>query len=191
MPPKKKFSKEQIIESAFQIAKTEGLDHITIRKVAEHLSSSSAPIYVNFTDVDELKQSVIKKIAEWSKQLIQEQNSGNPFADIGIASLKMATEYPVLMRDFVMKPNRYLQDYNQEMGNDFVGLMKQDPDLKDFTDEELQTILLKMRVFQTGLTLMAANNLLPETFELEQMIKLSDSVAEDIVLGARLRKENT
>lgn len=93
MPPRPKFSKEQIINSAFHIAKTEGLDNVTIRKIADHLGSSSAPIYVNFNDVDEVKRAVIHKVVELSQQMLQEHQSGNPFRDIGIASLKMAMEY--------------------------------------------------------------------------------------------------
>lgn len=189
MAPKKKFSKQQIIDAAFEIAKVEGIDSVTIRKVAEQLGSSIAPIYVNFKDVEELKRAVVKKIVEQSQQMIQEQNSGNPFADIGIASLKMAMEYPVLIRDFVLKPNEYLKDYDQEMGGDLVSLMQQDPQLEGFTEEELMTILLKMRIFQTGLTLMVANGLLPDDFDLDEMIELSDSVAEDVILTTRLRKE--
>ncbi len=61
MAPKSKFKKDQIIDAAFEIARTEGIDRITIRKVAEKLGSSIAPIYVNFKEVDELIQEVIKK----------------------------------------------------------------------------------------------------------------------------------
>ncbi|GIN95598.1 hypothetical protein J6TS1_14680 [Siminovitchia terrae] len=189
MPPKKKFSKEQIINSAFHIAKTEGIDKITIRKISDYLGCSSAPIYVNFNDVEELKQAVVKKMVDWSQQLIHEQNSGNPFADIGIASLKMATEYPVLTQDIVLKSNRYLKDYDQDMSGEFVALMKQVPELEGFTEKELMTILLKMRIFQIGLTLMVANRLLPEEFNLDKMIDMSNSVAEDIVIASRMRKE--
>lgn len=60
MPPKKKFSKEQIVEAAFEIAKEEGMSYITIRKVADRLRSSIAPIYVNFDNVEELISVVMK-----------------------------------------------------------------------------------------------------------------------------------
>lgn len=69
MAPKTKFKKEQIVDAAFEIARTEGLEGITIRKVAERLGSSIAPIYVNFKDVDELIQAVIRKTFTISKQL--------------------------------------------------------------------------------------------------------------------------
>lgn len=190
MPPKNKFTMDQIIDAAFGIAKTEGIDSITIRKVADQLGSSIAPIYVNFKDVEELKRTVVKKIVQMSQQMIIEENSGNQFRDIGIASLRMAKEYPVLVRDFVLKPNEYFQGYDEEMGSDLVELMKKDADLEGFTDEELMMILFKMRAFQMGLTIMIANGLLPKEYDLEKMIAVSDNVAEDVIMAARMRKQN-
>ncbi|MDQ0337427.1 AcrR family transcriptional regulator [Caldalkalibacillus uzonensis] len=189
MPPKKRFSREQIIDTAFEIAKVEGIDAITIRKVAEKMGSSIAPIYVNFKDVDELIQEVIKKTFHKSRQILMEQNTGSPFRDMGIASLRFAKEYSVLFRDLVMKQNDYMKRYDQELGNDLVEQMKKDSDLEGFTDEELMDILLKMRIFQTGLSVMVANGLLPEDFTEEKVTEILESTATDIMDAARLRKE--
>ncbi|WP_100399169.1 TetR/AcrR family transcriptional regulator [Bacillus sp. FJAT-44742] len=189
MPPKTKFTKEQISNAAFEIAKSEGIDSITIRKVADRLGSSIAPIYVNFNDVDELKQAVANKVVQLSQHMIYEENSGNTFRDIGVASLRFAQEYPVLIRDFVMKPNDYFQDHEKEMGSDLVEHMKKDATLEGFTDDELMTILFKMRAFQMGLTIMVANGLLPKEFDLDKMIAISDDVAEDVMIATRMRKE--
>lgn len=189
MPPKKKFSKEQIIDAAFEIAKREGIDSITIRKVADQLGSSIAPIYVNFDDVEGLKRSVIKKTVQLSQQLISEQNTGSPFKDIGVASLRMAQKYPNLVRDFVLKQNEYMQDYDQDMGVHLIAQMQSDPDLEGFTEEELLTILLKMRAFQIGLTLMVTNGLQSDEFGIDKMIELSNSAAADVLMATRLRRE--
>ena len=43
MGPKVKFTREQIIDTAFEIAQTEGIDSITMRKIAEKMGSSVAP----------------------------------------------------------------------------------------------------------------------------------------------------
>ena|SRR5690625_2545290 len=188
MPPKNKFSKEEIIDAAFHIADTEGIDSMTIRKVADQLGSSIAPIYVNFKDVEELKSAVVKKVADVSRHMLNEQNTGNPFSDIGFASLRFANEHSILFRDFVMKQNDYLLDYDQEMGAELLDQMKKDPELEGFTDEELTTILFKMRAFQMGLSVMVANGLLPEKLDMEKMKEMLDSVAEDVVTAARLRK---
>ncbi|GIP18292.1 hypothetical protein J40TS1_39340 [Paenibacillus montaniterrae] len=189
MAPKKRFSAEQIVEAAFSIAKSEGMDSISIRKVAEQLGSSIAPIYVNFSDVEELKRAVVQRISQIGQQMIDKQNTGSPFDDIGMASLQFAMEFPLLFRDLVLKPNDYLQHYDQDMGNELVTHMKKDPELAGFTDEELRIILLKMRVFQTGLAVMAINGQLPIAADLKSMKELLDSAAEDVMLAARLRKQ--
>jgi len=186
MAPKSKFTKTQIIDAAFEIARTDGIDAITIRKVAEKLGSSIAPIYVNFKDVDELVQEVIARTLAISRQLFAEQNTGHPFYDIGIASLRFAKEYSVLFRDLVMKKNDHLKVRHPETDL-LVDMMKQDPELEGLPEEELKTILLKMQIFQTGLSVMAANGLLPDDFGEEALVGLLNGAAEDMMAAARLR----
>lgn len=188
MAPPKKFSKEEIILAAFSIARKEGLDAITIRRVAKQLGSSIAPIYVNFENVDELIQAVIDHTHEVAKQLILEQNSGHPFRDIGIGGVKFAKEYSVLYRDLIMKDNPYME-HNEERIQFAINQMKQDPNLHGLTDEELKDIIFKMDIFHTGLAVQVANGLLPDYVTEEKMIEMLDSVAEEIVLAKFVRKE--
>jgi len=188
MAPRKKFTKEDIISAAFNIAKDEGLDAITIRKVAEQLGSSIAPIYVNFNDVEELIQEVIQHTFTIVKNLILEQNTNHPFRDIGIASIKFAKQYSILYRDLIMKDNPYMQ-HDEEKLQFIIEQMKKDPILDGFSNHELRQIILKMDIFQTGLAVSVANGLLPDDFTEEKMIAMLDDIAEDVVLAARIRKD--
>lgn len=188
MPPKKKFTKEQIVDAAFEIAKQEGIDSITIRKVATKLGSSIAPIYVNFNDADELVREVIHKTVELSNHILQENHTGNPFHDMGVASLRFARDYSVLFRDLVWNPNKYVHEYEQEMNPVLLDQMKEDADLQGFSDDELRLILLKMRACTLGLSIMVANGMLPEDVDEKAVIQIMDSMAEDVVMTARLRK---
>lgn len=188
MGPKNKFSKGQIIDAAFEIAKTEGIDNITIRKIAEKMGSSVAPIYVNFKNVDELIEALIARIISISQQLFNEENTGNPFYDMGRASLRFAKEYSVLYRDLVMKKNNYMKGYDEKMIPALIEEMKKDPELEGFTVDELKTILLKMRIFQLGLSVMVANGLLPKEYEKQDLMEILSSTAEDVIRSARLSK---
>ncbi len=187
MPPKNKFTKEQIIEIAFEIAKEEGIDCITIRKIADKLGSSIAPIYVNFKDVEQLKDAVISKIYEISNSILQEQNTGDVFLNIGIASVKFAKDYSVIFKDLILKNNNYLDNYDEQIGNHIIQEMKQDADLKEFTDEELKTLLIKMRVFQAGLSIMATNKSFASELTDERIIEMLSETGADIVNGMKNR----
>lgn len=188
MPPKNKFTKEQIIETAFEIAKEEGIDSITIRKIADNLGSSIAPIYVNFKDVEELKEAVISKIYEIGNSILQEQNTGDVFLNIGIASVKFAKDYSVIFKDLILKNNGYLDNYDEQLGNNIIQEMKKDEDLKEFSEEELKTLLMKMQVFQAGLSIMATNESFALKLTDEKIIEMLSDTGEDIVNGMKNRR---
>ncbi|WP_159881823.1 TetR/AcrR family transcriptional regulator [Paenibacillus puerhi] len=189
MAPKTKFTKESIVSAAFEVAREEGIDHITIRKIAAKLGSSIAPIYVNFTDVEEVKQEVLTYIQRLSQQMLMTAYSPDPFLNIGIASLKFARQYPVLFKDLVMNTNRFVKDVQQPPGS-LIDQMKQAPELVGFTDEELMDIFFKMQVFQMGISVMDVNGLLPEEADEEKLIKLLESTGKDIITAARMHKNN-
>jgi AcrR family transcriptional regulator len=188
MGPKVKFTREQIIDTAFEIAQTEGLDSITMRKIAKKMGSSVAPIYVNFKNVDELNEALMAKILSISRELLREENTGNPFHDIGIASLRFAVEYSAIFRDLVIKSGKYMQGYDEKMMPTLIEKMQKDPVLNGFTVEELKTILLKVRIFQLGLSIMAANGLLPKEYNKQAMIDILSSAADDVILSAKIRR---
>ena len=188
MGPKIKFTKEQIIEAAFEIARTEGIDSITMRKIAEKMGSSVAPIYVNFKNVDELNEALIERIISISRELLMEEDTGNPFSDMGNASLRFAIEYSVIFRDLVSKGGKYMQGYDEKMMPALIEEMQKDSELKEFTTDELKTILLKMRIFQLGLSMMAANSLLPKEYNKQDMMDILSSTADDVIMSAKLRK---
>lgn len=187
MAPKTKFTKQDIVLAAFDIAKTDGIESITIRKVAERLGSSIAPIYVNFNDVQELLQQVVERAFHVARGMIMEQQSGQPFRDIGMASLRFAKEYPVLYRDLMMKDNPHMKNTPEQL-DEVIGLMRQDPELAGFSDQELQSILLNMQVFQTGLCVMVANDLFTKNVDDEQMMNMMDEAAEAFIRAAHARK---
>ncbi len=188
MGPKVKFTREQIIDAAFEIAKTEGINAITMRKIAEQIGSSVAPIYVNFKSIDELNEALIDRIISISQELLSEESSGNPFYDIGRASLRFASEYSLIFRDLVMTNNSSIKVYDEKIIPALIEEMKKDPELEGFSEDELMTILFKMRIFQLGLSIMVANGLVPEVYEIQDLMDLLSSAANDAILSTRLSK---
>lgn len=190
MAPKTKFTKEQIIDAAFEIARSDGIAAITIRGVAEKLGSSIAPIYVNFNEVAELVAEVYKKTHEVAGRILAEQNSGHPFLDIGVASIQFARLYPVLFRDIVMQKNDQAK-HNEEQTQQFIELMKKDPKLGGLSDDVLRMVLLKMKIFQLGLSVMVANDMLPEVYTEEQMVRLMSDMVQDVIAAAKRTAEQS
>ena len=54
MPPKAKFTKEEIINAAFDIVRKNGLLSLTARTLGAKLGSSARPIFTVFTGMEEV-----------------------------------------------------------------------------------------------------------------------------------------
>ncbi|MBC8061063.1 MAG: TetR/AcrR family transcriptional regulator [Clostridiaceae bacterium] len=188
MAPKNKFSKEQIIDIAFNIGETEGIENITVRKVAEILGSSVAPIYVNFKDGKELLQAVIDKTRAIAISMTKEEYTDMPFLNMGIGTLRFAREYSVLFKDMVIKNIDCVED-DRDSKVQMLEQMKRDKTLQGFTDEELQQILFKMSVFTHGLSIMVANNLFSQNYNEKELFELLEDTGKDIIMATRLKKE--
>lgn len=58
MPPKPKFTREQIVAAAYELARSEGIEAVMARDVGKKLGSTASPIFTVFSGMDELKQEV-------------------------------------------------------------------------------------------------------------------------------------
>lgn len=189
MGPKVRFTRQQIVEAAFEIARTEGLDKVTTRKVAETMGSSVAPIYVNFAGRDELLEALLERIISLGQQLMREEDTGHPFEDMGRASLRFAMEYSLLFRDLVINGHASMNRYDEKMVPELIAMMQEDPGLQGFSDEALETMLFKMRVFQLGLSVMAAGGMLPDNYGINELNGILASAAADVIRSARMGKD--
>lgn len=190
MPPKTKFDKEAIIDAALAVAKEEGFSGITARSVANRLQSSVAPIYVNFATIDDLVDAVVERVFSISEELLAKQRGKSKFENIGKASLDFAREYPVLFRELSIQPNPYMASY-ETLENAMLDAMAEDETMRGWTLEERRRLLLKMRVFQMGLSAMVANGHVPLWLDNQEFDQLLMEVGDDVLLAHQIkRKEN-
>lgn len=100
MPPKQKITKEDIIEAAFQIARTQGAESINARSVAEKLGCSTQPVMYHFARIEELKRAVYTKLDWFHTEYLM--NIRDPaegvMLGIGLNYIRFAIEEPQLFR---------------------------------------------------------------------------------------------
>jgi AcrR family transcriptional regulator len=188
MPPKTKFDKNAIVDAAFEIAKEKGFSGITARNVANRLNSSVAPIYVNFAAVDDLVKAVVQRVFTISEELLAKQNGKSLYENMGKASLTFAREYPVLFRELSLQPNPYMTSY-ETIENAMVEALAEDTAMQDWTLEERKRLLLKLRVFQMGLSVMVANCHVPSWLNNQEFDELLMEVGEDVLLAQQMKRK--
>lgn len=103
MPPKAKFTREQIIEAALDIVRENSLDDLTARALGKKLGSSACPIFTVFENMEEVKQSVFEAARAVYKGYIEKGLSETPaFKGVGTQYILFAIEEPKLFQILFM-----------------------------------------------------------------------------------------
>lgn len=107
MPPKPKFTKEEITNAALTVAREKGIAAVSAREVALVLGTSTRPIFTYFRTMDELKKEV-RQFAENIFQNYVEKGLAMdpPFLGVGVQYLAFAHQEPELYKLLYMSPPR-------------------------------------------------------------------------------------
>lgn len=108
MPPKAKFTKEEIIEAALNIVREEGFEALTARALGAKLGSSARPIFTVFQSMDEVQQEVMKAARALYDGYISQALSGerayeHAFKSVGTQYILFACRESKLFQLLFMK----------------------------------------------------------------------------------------
>ena len=98
MPPKFKFTRDQIIKNALELVRKGGWEALTTRSLAESLGSSARPIYSFFKSMVELEQEISKRGVDMLYACMIQKRTGDPWHDHGIGYVIFAQKEPALFR---------------------------------------------------------------------------------------------
>ena len=92
MPPKFKFTKKEIIDTAFNLVRNNGWNNLSTRTLADELGSSARPIYSFFKSIDDLENELVKMSVDLLYNHMIHKRTGDPWIDHGIGYVMFAQE---------------------------------------------------------------------------------------------------
>ncbi len=111
MPPKAKFTKEEIVEAAFNIVKTDGFEALTSRTLGTRLGSSARPIFTVFQSMDEVQQAVIEAAKALYKEYVDQGLMWeHPFKGVGTQYILFSVNEPKLFQLLFMTEQPKIPD---------------------------------------------------------------------------------
>lgn len=161
MPPKTIFSKEQIIDAAFDIFKEEGIESITVRKLAGRLNCSTAPIYTSFGNVENIKRQLLDKALILLLEYTEKEYTQDIFLNIGMGLLEYAKEYKIVYRTLFMENSKY-QHILKEFNERNLLQMKKEKYLSLFEENDLVSMLHMMFVYTHGIAALLCAGMLED-----------------------------
>ena len=106
MPPKAKFTREEVIAAALTILREGGIGAVTARELGAKLNSSPRPIFTLFNSMEEVLYETKNAVRPVYNGYVREGLSEMPaFRGVGKAYIRFAMEEPEMFRLLFMKEN--------------------------------------------------------------------------------------
>lgn len=169
MPPKPKFSKNEIVGAAFEIVREQGVSALTAREVGKRLGTSSSPIFTVFDDMEQLRRAVMDKAWDTFDGYMAVAEAYYPSYKMrGIQWVNFSRDEPQLFRAMFMQ--------NSDERGDFDRVMQQIPFgkdkdmgiiMRDYHASELQAehMFRQMWIYTYGLCVLCATGVCTFTDE--------------------------
>lgn len=106
MPPKNKFSREEIIAAALELVRMGGPEALTARAVGAALGSSPKVIFGLFQNMEELQKAVMDAANRRYQEFLREDMASGkypPYKGSGIGYIRFASQEPALFKMLFMR----------------------------------------------------------------------------------------
>ena len=93
MPPRFKYTKEQIIQTALELAREGGIAAVTAKSVGAKLNSSVKLVFGQFANMEEVKNEVLKEAYQFWRNYIQSAMGINEYPTCATSGLAYGMAY--------------------------------------------------------------------------------------------------
>lgn len=161
MPPKFKFTREEMVQAALELTREGGISTVTARALGAKLGCSAKPIFGLFENMEEVQREVLKKAGQLYQRYVQEDMSSGrypPYKASGMAYIRFAKEEKELFKLLFMR------DRSQEAVEEDRGQLRPLLDIiqknTGLSEEDAFLFHLEMWLYVHGIATMIATSYL-------------------------------
>lgn len=159
MPPVRRFKREDIIDTAYNIVKEEGFESINARRIAKELGCSIQPIFHNFTTMDELNKAVYDKMSDKCREyMFKNSDKEKAYKEMGLGYISFAKDYPEFFKAIFMQKTNL--DAESFIMSDFTAddIVRIGQGFTGYDYEEQKKFHVKVWIFTHGIACLLATN---------------------------------
>ncbi len=183
MPPKFRFTKDEIVEEALNIVRKEGASALTVRALSAKLNSSTKILFGYFSGIEELKRAVGERSYSLYLDFIKREIESKKFPDYkasGMAYIRFAKEEKELFKFMFMRDRRE-EERDENSEQELLHYSKILSQKFDLSEESARKFHLEMWVYVHGIATMVATDYLDWEWDF-----ISETLS-DVYMGIRKR----
>ena len=117
MPPKPKFTREEIVQTALDVVSRKGVEALTAKKLGDALGSSARPIFTVFTSMKEVQDAVRAAAMRRFESFAEQKLPGMPLVkQVGMRMVLFGAREPKLYQLLFMQENRNAVSFDDVFG---------------------------------------------------------------------------
>jgi len=159
MPPKAKYSKQEILEKAVEIIREQGIEKLTARELAAVLGTSARPIFTAFENMEDVKQECFNFAYDLYHSYFAEGLGSEPFKHIGKIYIRFAKDEPELFQlVFLQSQNRTTSfpEYMKTLDDNYEDTVNMICQLANTEHSKAEQIYEHMWIYSTGIAVLVA-----------------------------------
>ena len=191
MPPKFKFTRDEIIAAALAIVRRSGWSALTTRALAETLNASARPVYSFFASMAELEAEVVRKAVDLLYRQMIRKRTGDPWHDHGIGYVLFAMEEKALFRAVNDEGHiGQFKNYGDVIWETLTASLADYRPFQGLTEDQIDRIQLHRWLFAHGMAF-SVSNPPPDTWSREKIVAAMQEGSQAIYHGLRQRFQIT
>lgn len=174
MPPKAKYTREEIVEAALKIVAEKGTDALTARELGAAIGTSTRPIFTAFRNMedvlDEVKTAAMRLFESYSEKT---DKAAPAFKQVGLQMIIFAREQPKLYRLLYMSEKPEAQSFEDvftnlgEIAQTCIDVIKRDYGLDE---NEAKQLFKQLWIYTYGIGTLIATGMC--SFDMDEAQKM-------------------
>ena len=170
MARKKTITRDQILTAAYEVVANNGFSKFTARNIATQMKCSTQPIYLEFANMDDLKQELVKAIfTHLSEDIFTREVTGNRLIDFGLNYIDFATKEKKLYRALYLEDSGNGSMMQETSFYWFKKLAIDQSEYANLSESEIKSIYIGFWIMATGMASLMSAGILE--FVQEDVIK--------------------
>ena len=163
MPPKPKFTREEIVQTALEIVSQKGVEALTAKELGDALGSSARPIFTVFNSMKEVQDEVRAAAMHRFESFADQKLPGMPlFKQVGMQMVLFGAREPKLYQLLFMQENRSAVSFDDVFGElgpmagTCIGLIREEYDM---SEAEARLLFENIWIFTFGVGALCATRM--------------------------------
>ena len=185
MARKKEISRDKILDVAYKMAVKDGIEGLTARSIAKTGHFSTQPLYLEFNNMNDLREQVLKKISDDLRtKTLQQSYTGDALIDLDLSYIEFAQKHVNLFRAMFVDGkfgSKVISDTLMDLGTE---KFKEQYPHTQYDEDRVRDIVIANWISTTGMAALVVNKI--ATFNQTQIINVLNAQIHDAMLNDRL-----